>query len=133
MTKGKIEILEARSTSRPTRTIIKPESFPILDAVAATLNGNPQIQLVEIQGHADERGDDDYNLDLTERRAASVRRALDERNVLPSKLKSHGYGETKPICKEHNEGCWSKNRRVEFIIVKTSSQSERQVQGGEGQ
>ena len=81
----------------------QPESFPVVDAVAAAINGNPRSTLVEIQGHADERGDDAHNLDLTERRAASVRRALEERNVLPSKLKSHGYGETKPICKEHNE------------------------------
>jgi len=62
-----------------------------------------------------------------------VRRALEERNVLPSKLKSHGYGETKPICKEHNETCWSKNRRVEFIIEKTGSQGGAKFQGGEGQ
>ena len=61
------------------------------------------------------------------------RRALEERNVLPSKLKSHGYGETKPICKEHNETCWSKNRRVEFIIEKTGSQGGAKFQGGEGQ
>ena len=133
MHKGKLEILDEASTSRPTRTIIKPESFPLLDAIAATINGNPQIQLVEIQGHADERGDDAHNLDLTERRAASVRRALEERNVLPSKLKSHGYGETKPICKQHNEDCWSKNRRVEFIILKTGSQGGAKFQGGEGQ
>jgi len=53
--------------------------------------------------------------------------------VLPSKLKSHGYGETKPICKEHNESCWSKNRRVEFIIEKTSGQGGAKFQGGEGQ
>jgi len=44
-----------------------------------------------------------------------------------------GYGETKPICKEHNEGCWSKNRRVEFIIEKTSGQGGAKFQGGEGQ
>jgi OOP family OmpA-OmpF porin len=115
------------------KDIIKPESFPVVDAVAAAINGNPWIEQVEIQGHADERGDDAHNLDLTERRAASVRRALEERNVLPSKLKSHGYGETKPICKEHNESCWSKNRRVEFIIEKTSGQGGAKFQGGEGQ
>jgi len=115
------------------KDIIKPESFPVVDAVAAAINGNPWIEQVEIQGHADERGDDAHNLDLTERRAASVRRALEERNVLPSKLRSHGYGETKPICKEHNEACWSKTRRVEFIIEKPSGQGGAKFQGGEGQ
>ena len=70
-----------RSTSRPTRTRSSRVRSRSLDAIAATINGNPQIELIEIQGHADERGDDAHNLDLTERRAASVRRALEERNV----------------------------------------------------
>ena len=60
-----------------------------------------------------------------------MRRALDQRNVLPSRLKSHGYGETKPICTQHNEDCWSKNRRVEFIILKRSD--ETGLTGGAGQ
>ena len=93
-----------RSTSRPTRTMIKPVSFPLLDAIAATIKGNPQIQLIEIQGHADERGDDAHNLDLTERRAPRCGVALEQRNVLPSRLKSHGYGETKPICTAAQRG-----------------------------
>jgi outer membrane protein OmpA-like peptidoglycan-associated protein len=132
MTKGKIVTMKPIYFETD-KDIIKPESFPVVDSVAAAINGNPWIEMVEIQGHADERGDDAHNLDLTERRAASVRRALEERNVLPSKLRSHGYGETKPICKEHNENCWSKNRRVEFIIEKTSGQGGAKFQGGEGQ
>jgi len=132
MTKGKIVTMKPIYFETD-KDIIKPESFPVVDSVAAAINGNPWIEMVEIQGHADERGDDAHNLDLTERRAASVRRALEERNVLPSKLRSHGYGETKPICKEHNESCWSKNRRVEFIIEKTSGQGGAKFQGGEGQ
>jgi outer membrane protein OmpA-like peptidoglycan-associated protein len=115
------------------KDIIKPESFPVVDSVAAAINGNPWIDLVEIQGHADERGDDAHNLDLTERRAAAVKRALYERGIEPGRLKSHGYGETKPICTQHNEDCWSKNRRVEFIIEKTGSQGGAKFQGGEGQ
>jgi OmpA-OmpF porin, OOP family len=132
MTKGKIVTMKPIYFETD-KDIIKPESFPVVDSVAAAINGNPWIDLVEIQGHADERGDDAHNLDLTERRAASVRRALEERNVLPSKLKSHGYGETKPICKKHDESCWSQNRRVEFIIEKTSGQGGAKFQGGEGQ
>jgi OOP family OmpA-OmpF porin len=128
--KGKLEILD-KIYFETDKDEIKPVSFPLLDAIAATINGNPQIQLIEIQGHADERGDDAHNLDLTERRAHSVRVALEQRNVLPSRLKSHGYGETKPICNQHNEDCWSKNRRVEFIILKRSD--EANLQGGEGQ
>jgi OmpA-OmpF porin, OOP family len=128
--KGKLEILD-KIYFETDKDEIKSVSFPLLDAIAATLNGNPQIDLIEIQGHADERGDDAHNLDLTERRAHSVRVALEQRNVLPGRLKSHGYGETKPICMQHNEDCWSQNRRVEFIILKRSD--EAHLQGGEGQ
>jgi OOP family OmpA-OmpF porin len=128
--KGKLEILD-KIYFETDKDEIKSVSFPLLDAIAATINGNPQIQLIEIQGHADERGDDAHNLDLTERRALSVRRALEQRNVEPGKLKSHGYGETKPICTQHNEDCWSKNRRVEFIILKRAD--EANFSGGEGQ
>jgi OOP family OmpA-OmpF porin len=130
ITKGKLEILE-KIYFETDKDEIKAISFPLLDAIAATIKGNPQLTLLEIQGHADERGDDAHNLDLTERRAASVRRALDERNVEPGRLKSHGYGETKPICTQHNEECWSQNRRVEFIILKRAD--EAGLTGGEGQ
>jgi outer membrane protein OmpA-like peptidoglycan-associated protein len=84
------------------------------------MKGNPQILLIEVQGHADERGGDDYNMRLTEDRAASVKRYLTEHGVEPDRLQSHGYGETKPICREHNDACWSKNRRVEFVILRRS-------------
>jgi OmpA-OmpF porin, OOP family len=128
--KGKLEILD-KVYFETDKTDIKTESFPLLDAIAATLKGNPQIQLIEIQGHADERGNDQHNLELTEGRSASVKRALVERGVEPSTLKNHGYGETKPICSQHNEDCWGKNRRVEFIILRRTD--EANLQGGEGQ
>jgi OmpA-OmpF porin, OOP family len=115
--KGNLEILD-KIYFETAKAIIKPISFPILDAVAATLKGNPQILLVEVQGHADERGDDDYNMRLTEDRAAAVKTYLTEHGVEADRLQSHGYGETKPVCPQHNESCWSKNRRVEFIILR---------------
>jgi outer membrane protein OmpA-like peptidoglycan-associated protein len=128
--RGKIEILD-KIYFETDKADIKPVSFPLLDAIAATIKGNPQLQLLEIQGHADERGNDDYNLDLTDRRAASVRRAMEERGVETERLRSRGYGEQKPICTGHNENCWSQNRRVEFIILKRSD--EVHLQGNEGQ
>jgi OOP family OmpA-OmpF porin len=128
--RGKIEILD-KIYFETDKADIKPVSFPLLDAIAATIKGNPQLQLIEIQGHADERGNDDYNLDLTDRRAKSVRTAMEERGVETEKLRSRGYGEQKPICTGHNENCWSQNRRVEFIILKRSD--EVQLQGNEGQ
>src|SRR6185312_153259 len=99
--KGKLEILD-KIYFETAKAIIKPISFPILDAVAATLKGNPQILLVEIQGHADERGADDYNMRLTEDRAAAVKTYLIDHGVEADRLQSHGYGETKPVCPQHN-------------------------------
>jgi outer membrane protein OmpA-like peptidoglycan-associated protein len=103
------------------KAIIKKESYPILDAVAATLQGNPSIQLVEIQGHTDERGNDAYNLDLSDRRAAAVKTYLEGQGVDGKRLTSQGYGETQPLVRESNEKAWAKNRRVAFLILKRAT------------
>ena len=100
---------------------ILERSYPIVDAVAATLIGNPQITMVEVQGHADERGADDYNIRLTADRAASVVQALGQRGVDLNRLRSAGYGERCPIDPGHNAGAWDKNRRVEFKIIRTDA------------
>ena len=99
--------------------VIMEKSFRVVDAVAATLNGNPQILLVEVQGHADERASDAYNIKLTRDRAASVMEAMMSRGVESSRLRSAGYGERCPIDKGHNKTAWEKNRRVEFKILRT--------------
>ena len=117
VTSGKIMILD-KVYFETGKTAIKPISFPILDAVAATLKGNPQLELLEIQGHADERGNDNTNLKLTQGRVQSVKEYLVKKGVEDGRLIAKGYGETKPVCQEHNETCWEKNRRVEFVILK---------------
>jgi len=114
--KGKIEILD-KIYFETAKAVIKPVSFPILNAIAATLRGNPDILLVEVQGHADERGTNAYNQDLTERRAQAVKRYLTNKGVESNRLKAKGYGEDKPVDPGHNEAAWSKNRRVEFVIL----------------
>jgi outer membrane protein OmpA-like peptidoglycan-associated protein len=100
---------------------ILERSFPIVDAVAATLVGNPQMTMIEVQGHADERGADDYNIRLTADRAASVVQALAQRGVDGSHLRSAGYGERCPVDPEHGAVAWEKNRRVEFKIIRTDA------------
>lgn len=103
------------------KAVIKSESFPILDAVAATLQGNPSIELIEVQGHTDERGNDAYNLDLSDKRAAAVKKYLVDKGVEEKRLESQGYGETQPLIREHNEKAWAKNRRVAFLILKRAT------------
>ncbi|HSK04295.1 MAG TPA: OmpA family protein, partial [Kofleriaceae bacterium] len=97
---------------------IKRDSYYILDAIAAALQGNSTIQLLEIAGHTDERGDDAYNLDLSDRRAAAVLRYLTEKGVDPKRLESQGYGETRPKDPRSTPAAYAKNRRVEFVILK---------------
>jgi len=100
------------------KAIIRPISFPTLDAVVQSLLDNPEINIVEIRGHTDERGDDNYNLDLSQRRAKSVLEYLIAHGVASDRLTSTGYGEKLPIDLRHNEEAWAKNRRVEFQIRK---------------
>ncbi len=100
---------------------IQPASMPIIEAVAATLRANEQIQLLEVQGHADERGPDPRNLQLTQDRAASVVAALVERGIGASRLHAAGYGERCPVNAGHGLAAWAQNRRVVFLILRTAS------------
>jgi outer membrane protein OmpA-like peptidoglycan-associated protein len=100
-------------------TDILPNSFPIIDAVATTLKHHPDFLVIEIAGHADERSSDEYNLNLTKGRAASVVQALVDRHIDSSRFVSQGYGEYCPLDEGHNETAWEQNRRVEFKVVKT--------------
>ncbi len=116
ITGGKLEILE-KVYFETNKAVIKTESYAILYEVAETLRSNPQIKLVEVQGHTDSRGRDEYNLELSDKRAAAVRTFLiEEGNIDGERLSSRGYGETQPVDPAENAAAWAKNRRVEFII-----------------
>ncbi len=115
--KGAITILKKIMFKTGSAEIL-PVSFDILDQVAGTLVGHPEITLLEVAGHADERDNDDRNLKLTQSRVDSVVAALVQRKVEASRLRSKGYGEYCPEDPRHNAVAWEKNRRVEFKIVK---------------
>ena len=100
------------------KDVITKDSYPILDAIVATMKGNPDISLIEVQGHTDEPGDDNYNLDLSDRRAHAVVKYLVDHGVADKRLQAQGYGETQPKNKAHTQKAWAENRRVEFIILK---------------
>jgi OmpA-OmpF porin, OOP family len=93
---------------------IRPESFPILDAVADILNKNPDIKL-EVQGHTDNRGSAAYNKDLSNRRSASVRKYLVGKGIPADRLTSAGYGFDRPIVDNSTEQNRALNRRVQFV------------------
>jgi OmpA-OmpF porin, OOP family len=116
-TEGVLEILKPIAFEYNS-DVIKKDSYYILDAVVAALQGNPDILLVEIAGHTDEQGNDAYNLDLSNRRAASVLRYLTGKGVDGKRLESQGYGETRPVDPAKTPAAYAKNRRVEFVILK---------------
>ncbi|MBN1769675.1 MAG: OmpA family protein [Deltaproteobacteria bacterium] len=101
--------------------VILPESFDLLNRVAATLNSNMHIQLIEVQGHADERNSDEYNITLTHDRANSVVEYMVRQGVDAGRLLAAGYGERCPVDRGHSESAWDKNRRVEFKILWTTA------------
>ena len=94
---------------------IRPGDARVLDANAQWLKSNAE-QLVLIEGHCDERGTNEYNLALGERRAKSTMNYLVSQGVQASRITIISYGEERPVCTEHNEECWSKNRRAQFLV-----------------
>ena len=96
--------------------VLRDSAYPILDEVVKAFITNPDIKLVEVQGHTDEQGNDAYNMDLSNRRAATVMNYLRDRGIAADRLTSKGYGETAPVDKSHTQAAYKLNRRVAFII-----------------
>jgi outer membrane protein OmpA-like peptidoglycan-associated protein len=94
------------------------KSGPLLDEVAQTLLDHPEVLEVEVAGHTDWEGDDDYNMDLSQRRVNRVREWLIDKGVAPERLVAKGYGESAPIASNATEAGRAENRRVEFNILK---------------
>ena len=94
---------------------IRPGDAKVLDSNASWLKSNPN-HLVLIEGHCDERGTNEYNLALGERRAKSTMNYLVSQGVQASRITIISYGEERPVCTQKNEECWAKNRRAHFLV-----------------
>ena len=94
---------------------IRPTDAKILDANASWLKSNAN-HLVLIEGHCDERGTNEYNLALGERRAKSTMNYLVSQGVQASRITIISYGEERPTCTQKTEECWAKNRRAHFLV-----------------
>ena len=86
-----------------------------LRANADWLKSNPSAR-VQIEGHCDERGSADYNIALGAKRAQAAQDYLATLGIAANRMSTVSYGEEIPVCKEHNEGCWAKNRRARFVV-----------------
>lgn len=98
------------------RSDISEEGIRLLDQKVEALQKNPTIR-IRIEGNADDYGSDEYNMVLSQRRAAVVNRYFTERGIDASRIQIVSYGEEKPLCTDRDEGCRSKNRRDEFVIL----------------
>jgi len=98
------------------KATIRPESFPILNDVAAVLKDNPQLNIM-IEGHTDGVGSVDYNQKLSDRRAHSVKEYLVSKGVAATRLATKGLGKLQPIASNDTAVGRALNRRVEFLIV----------------
>ena len=98
---------------------LRTDAMATLDAKFPVLKARPDIH-IRIEGNADERGSDTYNLALGQRRSAEARRYLVARGIAESRIDIVSFGKERPVCQEHVESCWSQNRRDDFVITSGS-------------
>jgi peptidoglycan-associated lipoprotein len=95
--------------------VLTPQAMLILDDKAAWLREHSDVRVL-IEGHCDNRGSNEYNLALGDRRANSARDYLVRSGVQPSRFTTISYGEERPLCTQNTEPCWARNRRDHFVI-----------------
>lgn len=93
---------------------VQADDRPIVQAHGEYLSKNKGAK-VRVEGNADERGSTEYNLALGQRRASNVKKLLILSGAKASQIQTVSFGEEKPRCAEHNESCWSQNRRADIV------------------
>jgi peptidoglycan-associated lipoprotein len=101
---------------------VKKSEKANLQAVADALGKDAGTKLL-IEGHCDERGTEEYNRSLGERRALALREALAKLGVDPSRVRTLSYGKDRPADPGHDESAWAKNRRGEFVLLHPKASS----------
>jgi peptidoglycan-associated lipoprotein len=98
------------------KAMIRAGDAAVLDQKVAILQANPGLR-IRISGHCDERGSDEYNLALGNRRATSSKQYLVSHGIDAGRIETASYGEERPIAPGHDETAWAQNRRDEFEIL----------------
>jgi peptidoglycan-associated lipoprotein len=96
--------------------VVRDSDQANLQAVAQELQANPREALL-IEGNCDERGTEEYNRSLGERRALAAREALAKQGIDPSRVHEISFGKDKPADPGHDEAAWAKNRRDDFVVL----------------
>ncbi len=103
------------------KDVIQSRSYQLLDNVAKVLVAHGEISAIRVEGHTDDAGDDEKNLDLSQRRAQRVRQYLIDHGVDAQRLVAQGFGETQPLVPNSSRKNRARNRRVVFVIVNSST------------
>nr|WP_232342267.1 OmpA family protein [Hymenobacter negativus] len=111
------------------KAVLLPSSYPTLKDLAKIMEEYPDYTL-SIAGHTDSKGADDYNLRLSDDRAASARAYMLSQAVPADRIVSHGFGETKPIADNATKAGQALNRRVEFDLYLTGDPNAAEVKYG---
>jgi peptidoglycan-associated lipoprotein len=96
--------------------VVKTSEKEKLVAIATYLKANPATA-VEVEGHCDERGTEEYNRSLGERRALALREELAQLGIDPKRVYTISYGEDRPSASGHDEASWTRNRRAESVLL----------------
>jgi peptidoglycan-associated lipoprotein len=96
------------------RSFIRDDARPVMKSNAEWLKANPKVK-IRIEGNCDERGTKEYNQALGQRRAAAAKKYLTDLGISARRVSLISYGKEKPVCNEHNEECWQKNRRDDLV------------------
>lgn len=94
---------------------IQPQDGEVLRANARWLTDHTNAH-VQIEGHCDERGSEEYNLALGAKRAQAAKEYLTDLGISGDRISTISYGKELPVCTEHNEDCWAQNRRDHFVV-----------------
>ena len=94
---------------------IRPDEVPVTDNDAKFIEQHPDIKIT-VEGHCDDRGSEEYNLALGDRRAHSLKEALEKQGVSADRITTISYGKEKPFCTTDSEQCWQANRRDHFVL-----------------
>ena len=95
---------------------IRSDAVPVLEANAQWIKNHPTVKIL-IEGHCDERGTEEYNLALGEKRAKSTMNYLVSLGISPDRMRIISYGKSQPLDPGHDENAWAKNRRAQFLII----------------
>ncbi len=95
-------------------SFIRSDATAVMKANAEWLTANPTA-MIKIEGNCDERGTEEYNQALGQRRASSAKKYLTDMGISANRISLISYGKEKPVCGEHTEECWQKNRRDDFV------------------